>query len=166
MARLPAPRFLGIYLNDHLAGATAGVELSRRLARSLRESDMRGPLERLADEIVQDRAELLSIMGEFDIAVRRYKVYTGWAAEKVGRLKLNGSFLRRSPLSTLYELEFLRLAVEGKAAAWGTLRAAMADHDDGTTARLDRLATRARRQSHALEDLRMRTAAEVFGQVQ
>ena len=51
---------LGIYLNDHLAGATAGTELARRMARSHRGQEESGPLNRLAAEIAQDRSALLT----------------------------------------------------------------------------------------------------------
>jgi hypothetical protein len=156
---------LGIYLNDHLAGATGGVELVRRAARGCRDSETGGALDALAAEIAEDRATLLDIMAALGVSPRRYKVYAAWAGEKVGRLKFNGRLVGRSPLSTLVELEALRLGVEGKAAGWRTLRT-LADHEprlDQT--RLDVLIDRARRQSQTLEELRVRTAAEIFAGV-
>jgi hypothetical protein len=155
--------FLGIYLNDHLAGATAGVELARRLAKSQYGSENGETLSELADAIARDRNELLDIMADLAVPIRRYKVITAWIAVKGGRLKLNGRLLNRSPLSTLVELEVLRLGVEGKATLWRTLRAVAASHGEPQTTRLDRLTANARRQSDALEDLRMRTAARVLG---
>jgi N-acetylglucosamine kinase-like BadF-type ATPase len=44
---------LGIYLNDHLAGATAGSELARRMARSHQEREEAAILKRLAAEIAR-----------------------------------------------------------------------------------------------------------------
>jgi hypothetical protein len=98
-------------------------------------------------------------MAVLGMPVRRYKVGVAWAAEKAGRLKLNGSLLSRSPLSNLEELEMLRLGVEGKAAGWRTLRE-LADADS----RLNRdllgdLMARAREQASLLEELRVRAAA-------
>jgi hypothetical protein len=156
---------LGIYLNDHLAGATAGVELARRAARGCRGSATGGALEALAAEITKDRVALLEIMAALGVPARRYKIYAAWVGEKVGRLKLNGRVVGRSPLSTLVELEALRLGVEGKAAGWRSLRA-LADRErrlDPT--RLDELIDRARQQSETLEELRVRTAAEIFADV-
>ena len=156
---------LGIYLNDHLAGATAGVELARRAAGACHGSATGDALETLAADIAADRAALLDIMGALGVPVRHYKVYAAWAGEKVGRLKLNGRLLGRSPLSTLVELEVLRLGVEGKGAGWRTLRS-LADRNPGLDPqRLDELTDRARQQSAQLEDLRVRTAAEIFGAV-
>ena len=153
---------IGIYLNDHLAGATAGTELARRMARSHRGQEEGEPLSRLAAEIKQDRSALLSIMASLGITVRAYKVGAAWIGEKAGRLKFNGRLLARSPLSDLVELELLRLGVEGKAAGWRTLRA-RADTDSRLDAgRLDELISRARSQVDELEELRVRAASRAL----
>jgi hypothetical protein len=152
---------LGIYLNDHLAGATAGTELAHRMARSHRDGKNGATLRRLAAEIAQDRTALLDIMTALGVKVRRYKVSAAWIGEKVGRLKFNGRLLTRSPLSDLEELEMLRLGVEGKAAGWRTLRT-LADTDTRLDpARLDELISRARRQADLPEDLRAGAADQV-----
>jgi hypothetical protein len=154
---------LGVYLNDHLAGATAGTRLARRMANA-----QAGPgpgLEGPAAEISEDRAALLEIMKQLGVPIRHYKVAAGWFAENTGRLKPNRHLLRRSPLSDLLELEMLRLGVEGKAAGWQTLRT-VADSDPGLGLdrdRLDELLHRARTQAETLEKLRIQQAAEVFG---
>lgn len=158
----PRPDLLGIYLNDHLAGATAGVDLFRRAAGAHRGSQVGETLDRLAAEVAEDRGSLQDMMAALGIPIRRYKLYAAWAAEKVGRLKLNGSLLERSPLSSVVELEGMRLGVEGKASGWRTLRT-VADHDGRLDAdRLDALLARARRQADTLEELRVHAAAEVF----
>ena len=115
-------RLLGIYLNDHLAGATSGTELAWRMARSPQEAGDQKTLRDLAEEISHDRQSLLAIMAALGVPVRYYKAGAAWLGEKAGRLKLNGTLLARSPLSSLEELELLRLGVEGKAAGWRTLR--------------------------------------------
>jgi hypothetical protein len=158
----PSDALLGIYLNDHLAGATGGVELFRRAAGAHRGSPVGGTLERLAEEVAADRAALVELMSRLGVPVRHYKVYAAWAVERVGRLKLNGRVLGRSPLSSLVELEGMRLGVEGKAALWTALRA-LADRDPRLDpARLDRLAARAREQADTLEEMRLRTAVDVL----
>jgi hypothetical protein len=155
----PAPSLLGIYLNDHLAGATAGAELARRMAGS---GHLPDPLPRLASEIAEDRAALLEMMSALGIPVRGYKVYAGWIGEKAGRLKPNGHLRTRSQLSNLEELEMLRLGIEGKAAGWRTLRV-VADRDSRLSAgRLDELIVRAGRQSDQVEELRVGAAAQVI----
>ena len=156
------PALLGIYLNDHLAGATGGVELVRRSAGAHRGAPAGVTLSRLATEIEQDRESLLQMMAALEVPVRQYKVYSAWVAEKVGRLKLNGHLLDRSPLSSLIELETLRLGVEGKASLWRTLRQ-VAEHEPRLdVARLETLLQRATRQVDTLEELRMQASAEAF----
>jgi hypothetical protein len=159
MARTTGQQALGIYLNDHLAGATAGAELAKRIARAHRDQAER--LSRLAAEVAADRAALTDMMAALGIPVRAYKVAAAWAGEKAGRLKLNGHLFTRSPLSFLEELEIMRLGVEGKAAGWRTLRTVAETDSRLEAARLDELIARARRQSDELESLRVEAAAAV-----
>jgi hypothetical protein len=168
MARTTAQQkghdLLGIYLNDHLAGATAGVSLVRRMSASAESGSPRAVvLEKLGREIAADRAALVTAMRALDIKVAGYKVFGAWAGSQAGRLKLNGHLLSRSPLSDLEETEILRLGVTGKAAGWRTLRT-VADTDSRLhAARLDELLARASRQEDELEALRVRVANRVFG---
>jgi hypothetical protein len=153
---------LGIYLNDHLAGATGGLELARRVAGAQQVPAPLPELRQFADEVAEDRAVLLQIMGTLGVPVRSYKVWAAWAGEKAGRLKPNGRLTTRSPLSNLVELEALRLGVEGKAAGWRTLRE-LADRDGRLDAgQLDNLISRARRQADFLEESRVRAARQVI----
>jgi len=154
---------LGIYLNDHLAGATGGLELVRRSAAAHRGTPTGATLSRLAAEIEEDRESLQDVMASLRVPVRHYKVYSAWAAEKVGRLKLNGRLLDRSPLSSLIELEALRLGVEGKASLWRTLREVAAAEPRLDTAGLDQLLDRATDQVDTLESLRLQASSEIFG---
>jgi hypothetical protein len=163
-ARHTGAELLGIYLNDHLAGATGGTELARRVAATRRDEEAGDALLRFAADAAADRSALLEMMAALDVPVRAYKVYAGWIGEKAGRLKLNGRLLARSPLSSLEELEIMRLGVEGKAAGWRTLQL-LADTDPRVDrARLAELIARAESQLELLENLRVRAARAVVGQ--
>jgi len=154
---------LGLYLNDHLAGSTTGMELARRAAASAEPgTESAAVLSALAAEITEDRSSLLKIMGRLEIPVRGYKVFAAWAAEKAGRLKLNGHLMTRSPLSDLEETEILCLGVAGKAAVWRTLRVLAERENRLDAGRLDELLARARRQSDMLESLRTSVAELAF----
>lgn len=153
---------LGIYLNDHLAGATGGADLARRLARSEGRWAGDGVLDQLATEIEDDRRALVDMMAALDVPVRHYKTWAAWAAEKVGRLKPNGALLTKSPLSRVVELEMMRLGVEGKAAGWRSLRERAEADARLDRGRLDGLIDRARGQADKLETLRVKAAAEAF----
>jgi hypothetical protein len=158
----PQYRVLGIYLNDHLAGAMAGTGLAHRVARAHDDERLR----RLAVEVAQDRAALLEMMKALAVPVRAYKTAAAWLGERAGRVKPNGHLLSRSPLSYLEELEMMRLGVEGKAAGWRTLRALAEADTRLDVTRLDDLISRAGRQSALLEELRIRAAANLIGSEQ
>ncbi|GGT46069.1 hypothetical protein [Streptomyces purpureus] len=144
---------VSIYLNDHLAGATSGVELARRIAGAHRSSGRAGELRRLADDIAEDRESLLELMDALDVTPRRYKVYGGWVAEKVGRLKPNGRVYHRSGLSTLIELEALRMGIQGKHQLWQALLPVVMEHDGFDEERLQTLLERAADQMASVDAL-------------
>ncbi|MCO5985393.1 hypothetical protein NE235_04650 [Actinoallomurus spadix] len=153
---------LGIYLNDHLAGATAGVELARRAVGAHKGRKGEETFRRLAEEIAEDRDALLRIMRALGVPVQQYKVCAGWIGEKIGRLKPNGHLTSRSPLSDLVELDAMRLGIEGKASGWRSLRA-VAGHDDRLSGEdLDELLDRARRQAETVEELRTEITGALF----
>jgi hypothetical protein len=113
---------LAIYLNDHLAGATGGLELARR-TRSANEDDedFGAPLAEICAEVEADRETLIEVMEELGIRRDPLKPVAAWTAEKLGRLKLNGQLTGYSPLSRLVELEGLLIGITGKAQMWRTL---------------------------------------------
>lgn len=151
---------LGVYLNDHLAGSTAGAALARRLADA--EADWAPELGRISGEIAEDRETLLGLMARLDVPVVRYKKAIAWVGEKAARLKPNKRLIERSPLSRVLELETLRLGVEGKAAGWRTLREVADTEPRLPAARLEELLARARRQAEELEKLRVRAVNEAL----
>lgn len=150
---------LSIYLNDHLAGSTVGVELARRAAASNGSTELGKALAELAAEIEEDRKALVDIMERLGIGQDRVKVLASWAGEKAGRLKLNGQLRGYSPLSRLEELEGLSLGVEGKLALWQTLQRTHGDEPKLRGVDFDDLIRRARSQRQRLER-RRRAAAE------
>lgn len=153
---------LSTYLNDHLAGATGGLELAKR-TRSSNEGTAYGEfLTVLEREVDEDRDTLIRIMERLDVEKNALKVSLGWMAEKVGRLKLNDQLTGYSPLSRLIEFEGLMLGVTGKLALWRALQ-----HVAGGDGRLKEfdfaaLIVRAERHQSGLEELRLRAAHEAL----
>ena len=154
---------LSIYLNDHLAGATAVANLARRAAGSNRSTGYGEVLDALAEEIEDDRRTLLAVMERLSVGQDRVKVVLGWGAEQAGRLKLNGELIGYSPLSRLEELEALSLGVEGKLALWSTLRRTLGSDPRLRDVDFDQLVARARSQRRRLERQRARAATEALG---
>jgi hypothetical protein len=155
---LPSRR-LSIYLNDHLAGSTVGVELARRALRENEGSELGTFLRDLLTEITEDRATLVQLMERLSVRRSKPKTAAAWTAEKVGRLKLNGQITSYSPLSRLVELEGLAAGIEGKRSLWLAL-AQIRDSDRRLLELdLDALAERARSQRERLEPYRLAAAA-------
>ena len=150
-------KYLSIYLNDHLVGSTVAVELVERAMGEYEGSELGEFLAGLKVEIEADRQALLEIMDAAGAKPDQLKQAVGWVAEKVGRLKLNGELIGRSPLTPLVELEGLVTGIHGKEALWRALQATpgvpTAGHD------LDELIARAQSQAAAVELHRATAAA-------
>jgi hypothetical protein len=153
-------RYLAIYLQDHLAGATGGLELARRAAGSNEGTPVGDFLERLAAEIEEDRETLKDIMSSLDVDQDLVKNALGWGAEKLGRLKPNGQLTGYSPLSRLVELEGLHVGIEGKLSGFQSLRAIFGEEVAGRN--LDGLISRAERQVEELAEYRLEAARVAF----
>lgn len=151
---------LEIYLNDHLAGATGGVELARRLRASNRDDAVFGEtLSRVCAEIEADRAVLEQVTEGLGYSRSKVKPAAAWVAEKLGRLKLNGQLRGYSPLSRLIELEGLLIGITGKIGLWQALTELGAGED--LDADLEQLTARATAQRAAIDDLHRIAAAAV-----
>jgi hypothetical protein len=101
-------------------------------------------------------------MRELGVGVDRIKLVSGWGAEKLGRLKLNGRLLGYSPLSRLVELELLELGVHGKLALWRSLQHLELDQLTMSELELPRLISRAEHQLEQLEAQRLKAAREAL----
>lgn len=153
-------RQLDIYLTDHLAGATVGVELSRRAARSNRATPSGEFLEQLHHEIREDRQTLQAVAGALRADISPIKPAFAWMAEKAARLKLNGQILGYSQLSRLVELEGLEIGVTGKRSLWQALGRAFRGDARLAGFDFDALVARADKQLEGLREHRMRVARD------
>jgi hypothetical protein len=156
-------KYLRIYLQDHFAGSTAGLELARRTRGANEGTDYGPPLARIADEIEADRRQLAGILEDFGWGGDRLKNVGAWAAEKLGRLKLNGELTSYSPLSRVVELEGLLTGITGKWGLWVALLELAPGEPRLDVARLERLRDRAEEQRRTVEELREKAAREAFG---
>jgi hypothetical protein len=155
-------RFLAIYLNDHLAGATLGVELARRLRSSNQgDAEMGAPLAQICAEIEADRETLVRLMDRLGVGRDRVKPLLARLGERLGRLKLNGRITGYSPLSRVLELEFLSGLIGGKLQLWNALEQRFGEGLDGFD--FHALADRADSQGRRVEDLHLKAAARAFG---
>ena len=153
------PESIAIYLRNHEAAARGGVDLFRRTQAGQRGRPWAGELHALRDEVEEDQRTLQDLMRRAGVRPDMLLGLAIRAAERAGRLKPNGSLLRRSPVSDLVELEALLSAVDAKAAGWRALQAA---GSVGSQAELGALVARAVEQHRRLEAVHTQAAAEVL----
>jgi hypothetical protein len=153
---------LGIYLQDHLAGATAGLELVERARRNNEGTELGAALGTLAAEIRSDRETLLGVMRDVGAPPSRVKIAVAWASEKARRLKPNGSLVGYTPLARVEELESLAVGIAGKRALWRLLERLDAVGRPVGTRDYGALAERAQAQLDTVEALRVQAGEEAF----
>ena len=114
-------KLLGLYLSDHLTGATAGLGRLERMAKDFTDTPVHAELATLAAEIRRERELLKDLIQELGIRQRPHRQAAAWLAEHAGRLKLNGRVLSRSPMTLVLESELMRAAILAKIGGWQTL---------------------------------------------
>ncbi len=112
---------MGLYLSDHLTGATAGAERIERMSAAYIDTPVYARLSELAEEIRLERAFLHRLIHDLGMRQRSYRQAVSWTLEHIGRLKTNGRVLSRSPMTLVLETELMRGAVMGKLGVWQTL---------------------------------------------
>jgi hypothetical protein len=152
---------LASYLNDHLAGATAAVNLIEHLA----EKHQGGPLEKffrdLHRDVAEDREQLHRLtqrLGKENVV----KKAAGWIAEKIGRTKVAIDGRKPGELGLVEALEALVLGITGKQLLWRALSASLGSSPLLRGADLEKLEERAIEQLERVEAHRLEAAREAF----
>jgi hypothetical protein len=148
---------LALYLNDHLAGAVAAIDLLATLETLLPDPAERQAIKALHDEVAEDRDELEALMTALGVARSLTRRAGGWVAAKLAELKLVVDDPRASGLRVFEMLEGVALGIDGKRALWAALAAA-ATTPALKRADYSRLLARADRQRAAVEPLRLAAA--------
>jgi hypothetical protein len=161
-SRPAANRWLAKYLQDHYVVSRGELELFERTAGSQQDAHLREEVSSLAREATEDRAALLALMEALAVPEAKVQEQVAVVGERAGRLKLNGTLLRRSPLSDLVELDGLAVAVRAKRAAWVALRAVAQEVEALNPYHLERLIHRAEDQEARIEQLRLVVAQRIF----
>jgi hypothetical protein len=151
-------KLLRIYLDDHQTVLLAGRELVRRMAKRASDGELSGFLTELLPELEDDRRLVLARLREAGGSPSRVKPGLAWVAEKVGRLKLNGSLTKPSPLSPLLELEGLRAVLDTSRSLWRTL-----ERTDSSSADYTERAERTELRLAQIEELRLVAADVALG---
>ena len=154
---------LDVYLNDHLAGSAAAVELVERIRDNNPGTPVATHMEPLLTEIEEDRDTLGDVMQRLGVVRSTPKQVAGKVLETLSRLRLNERITGSADVTRLLELETLSLGIEGKVVLWRALsevadaRPELAEFDLAT------LATRAVSQRAGVEPFRLEAARQALG---
>lgn len=156
---MPPSQLVATYLNDHLAGSAAGIDLVTKMCSSYEGTEFGDVLDSLRRDIEADRAALEQVMETLGVTPDAVKQAGGWMLEKLSRIKLDEHVTRSEDLTRLMEAEALSLGIEGKLAGWRSL-AQLSQSEVGVD--LNILADRARDQRARLEPFRLEAARRAF----
>ncbi len=146
------PRPLDIYLNDHLAGSVAGIEIAKRIAAENSGTDLGLFIQDVLGEIEEDKRTLEGIMDAVGATHNPVKQAGAWLGEKLTRLKLGTS---EKDLANLLSVETLCMGVQGKIYLWRSLNTVSDEHEGLSGIDFDALEKRAQAQQDSLEGHRI-----------
>jgi hypothetical protein len=149
---------LHVYLNDHLAGATAGVELVKTAAEN-HDGELGEFFAQLADEITADYNTLTSLMDQMDAHASGAKEVLAKAGSVVSEAKFSGESMDDPEFGTFLTLETLSIGVEGKLCMWKALKVVEDSAPELAAANIDTLIERAQSQRDKLESKRLEVAS-------
>ncbi len=149
---------LETYLNDHLAGAQAALDLLAHLERVYSRTPLAEFCATLRADIRADRDDLAALVQRLGLDVSRVRQAAGWASDKAGQLKLRLDDPAAGPLYLFEALEVVAIGIDGKRALWDALAAAAGESPDLRGVNYERLARRAQEQRARVEEKRRQAA--------
>jgi hypothetical protein len=144
---------LSTYLNDHLMGAVAAIEVVDQFADEA--PDLRAFLNQLKADIEADRAEVVNLMDTLGMPQSRIRKASGWLAEQFAEMKFA---MEDENLRRLERFEALALGIQGKLSLWRALDAASSLDSRLCSLDYGRLVRRAMDQLERVEALRIKAA--------
>lgn len=150
-------KHLHIYLNDHLAGSVAALDLLDHLISTSKDAQWTAFFSTLRADIEADQSVLQNLLrrvGGDESVVRKAGA---WLMEKIGRLKLQLMAENNAP-GLHQALEGLALGITGKRALWRSLEAAEETVPELQGPDYEQLAARALEQRERVETQGLKVA--------
>ncbi len=147
---------LDVYLNDHLAGGTAGVNIARIAADEHRSDEHGAFFGEIASEIKTDYATLEQLIADLGVE----KSATKTAAAEIGSKMMAPKFTSGDDdeLNAFVTLETLSIGVEGKICMWKALKTVQDAYPTLEQFDIDGLLARGESQRERLEAERQKMA--------
>jgi hypothetical protein len=146
-----------VYLNDHLAGATAGVDLVKQAAER-HDGELGEFFGELADEISGDYNTLTSLVDQMNVQGSGAKEVLAKAGASISSTKFSGESIDDPEFGTFLTLETLSIGVEGKLCMWKALKVVQGEYPELESTDIDTLIERAQSQRDRLEGKRLEVA--------
>ena len=156
---------LATYLDDHLAGAVAALEVLEHLEKAHAGAPVARALSELRTEVDADREALQSLMTQLRVTESKPRKAAAWLAERLASLKLRLDDSGDGAFRLFESLEVVSLGIEGKLALWRTLAAVAPVLPDVGSLDYETLMLRAAEQRERAEGMRLRAAQTAFAGV-
>jgi hypothetical protein len=153
---------LATYLNDHLAGSVAAIELLNHLIKEQAGQRLEKFLVDLREDITADQKTLRDLIRKLGCEEGALRKAGAWIVEKLGQAKIGASADQTSGLGLFQALEVLSLGIKGKELLWRSLTTVEASLPQLQGIRLAQLERRAKEQFERVERERVHLARETF----
>ena len=155
----PGRERLHLYLNDHLAGSVAAIEMIDNLIGHHPEDRFGKFFRDLRNEIHPDQEKLSDLIRKVGAEESAMRKAGAWLAEKFGRVKFGDA---DDSIELLQALEALALGITGKKLLWRSLETISANFPELQGVDFGILEKRAQDQFDRVETLRMEMTGEAF----
>lgn len=153
---------LASYLNDHLAGSVAALELLDHLIELHEDKPLGKFFIGLRDDIRSDQEVLRTLLRRFKAKENAVRKAGGWIAEKFSRVKIQVAGEKVGEMGLVQALEALVLGITGKQLLWRALAASFGTSPLLKGVDLGTLEERAIEQIERVETKRIEAARETF----
>jgi hypothetical protein len=150
---------LDVYLNDHHAGATAGVNLAQMAAEEHRQDEHGAFFGQIASEIKADHDTLEQLMQDLGTEKSATKTAAAEIGSKVMAPKFKGD---EDELNAFVTIETLSIGVEGKICMWKALKQVEDAYPTLASLDMDDLLARGEDQRSRLEAKRLELASQAL----
>jgi hypothetical protein len=150
---------LDTYLNDHLAGAIAALELIEHRQEEYKDEPLGEFFKNLRSAINADKETLCEVMQSLGIKESTVRQTGAWAAEKLARARLK---IAGDESGLVLALEGLIMGIFGKRMLWRSL--AQANVPNASKWDFVQLQRRAEDQIEQVEAERIKAARRAFGE--
>jgi hypothetical protein len=145
------------YLNDHLAGSVAALQLLEHLL-ALPPGAAHEQLRVIRTEVEEDQRALQDILKGLGGKESQLRKAAAWLTERLGQAKLKLDDPGDGDLRLFEALEAVGLGIQGKVSLWRALASVAAAMPELQRVDFQQLERRARDQFERIETLRLRAA--------